>query len=404
MTHLPLAQIESPPPPDAARGWLLLGFGFRPFFLAASIAAVALVLAWLAALHGWLAADVAWHAHEMIFGVAAAVIAGFLLTAVPNWTGEPRIGRVALMSLVLLWLAGRIALWPALVGFAGAPGVALDLAFVPMLALTIAVPILRSRNRRNYGVPLILLTLAAAHALSHDASASRWVEALGVVAHRASVHAVVLLVVVIGGRVTPAFTRNALQGAAVVRAAGARDVVAIATAALALALAALAYAPPALVAAACSLAAAANAARMLGWASLATLREPLLWILHAGYAWIVVGFALSAAAAAAPGVVAPTAALHAFTTGAIGTYVLGMTSRVALGHTGRALVLPRAMLPAFAAVLLAGLARVAIPLLVPTAMALAWRIAGALWCIAFGLYAIVYFRILTSPRLDGRPG
>jgi len=403
MTQPPLAQLESPPPAAATHGWLILGFGFRPFFLGAAIASVASMLAWLAALHGWLVADVSWHAHEMIFGVAAAVIGGFLLTAVPNWTGEPRIGRLALASLVGLWLAGRVAHWPALASLAGAPGVALDLAFVPALALTIAVPILRSRNRSNFGVPLILLALAAAHALSHDASAPRWAEALGVVAPRASVHAVVLLVVVIGGRVTPAFTRNALRGA-VVRPAGARDVAAITTSALALALASLAAAPPALVAVACLLAAAANAARMLGWASLATLREPLLWILHAGYAWIVAGFALSAAAAAAPGVVAPTAALHAFSAGAIGTYILGMTSRVALGHTGRPLVLPRAMLPAFAAVLLAGLARVVIPLLVPTKMSLAWQVAGALWCVAFGLYAIAYLRILTSPRPDGRPG
>jgi uncharacterized protein involved in response to NO len=403
MTNPPLA--HAPPPAGAARaGWLVLGFAFRPFFLAASLAAVVLMLAWLAALRGWIGGDVAWHAHEMAFGFAAAVIAGFLLTAVPNWTGEPRLGRAALASLVALWLAGRLAAWPALASHTGALGRALDLAFLPALALAVAAPILRTRNRRNFGVPVILLALAAVHGLAHAERAPDWVARWGVVAPRASVHAIALLVVVIGGRVTPAFTRNALQGRAAVRAPDARDPVAIASAALALLLASLAAAPPALVAAAGALAAAANALRMRGWATPATRRDPLLWILHAGYAWLVAGFGLTAVAAAAPGLVAPTAALHAFSAGAIGTYVMGMMSRVALGHTGRPLALPRAMLAAYAAVLLAGAARVAIPLLAPTAMALAWQVAGALWCVAFALYACVYFPILTSPRPDGRPG
>jgi uncharacterized protein involved in response to NO len=382
---------------------MLLGFGFRPFFLAAALAAVVLMAAWLAALRGWWSADTSWHAHEMTLGFSTAVIAGFLLTAVPNWTGQPRLGRGGLATLVALWLAGRVALWPALAPHAGALGLVLDLAFVPALALTLALPILRARNHRNYGVPLILLALAAAHGLLHAERAPAWAAALGVVAPRAAVHAIVLLVVVIGGRVTPAFTRNALPGASV-REPGTRDGAAIASAAVALALASSAHAPPALAAVACALAAALNAARMHGWATLATWRNPLLWILHAGYAWIVLGFALSAFAAVAPGNVAPTAALHAFSAGAIGTYILGMTTRVALGHTGRALALPRAMVAAYAAMLAAGASRVALPLLTPSAMALSWQIAGALWCLAFAIFGIVYFPILTTPRPDGRPG
>jgi uncharacterized protein involved in response to NO len=294
--------------------------------------------------------------------------------------------------------------WPALAAQAGPLARALDLAFLPALALAIAAPILRTRNRRNYGVPLILLTLAAVHGLVHAERAPGWAAALGFVAPRASVHAIALLVVVIGGRVTPAFTRNALQGRAAVRAPDARDPAAIASAAAALGLASLAAVPPGLVASACAIAAGTNALRMLGWATHATRGDPLLWILHAGYAWLVAGFALSAVAAAAPGSVAPSAALHALSAGAIGTYVLGMISRVALGHTGRPLALPRVMGVAYAAVLLAGASRVAVPLLAPGAMALAWEIAGALWCVAFAIFAIVYFPILTSPRPDGRPG
>ncbi len=395
--------------PLAARAsaprWCVLGFGFRPFFLAASIAAVALMLAWLAALRGVLALDVAWHAHEMTFGFATAVIAGFLLTAVQNWTSAERLGPAPLAALVALWATGRVAQWPALADLAGSAASALDLAFLPALALAIGAPILRTRNRRNYGVPVILLALAAAHALQHAGLAvPGWVTALGVLAPTAGVHAIVLLVIVIGGRVTPAFTANALKGTAVVRASDARDVAAIASGALALTVASLAAAPPVLVAGAAALAALLNAARMVGWATRATRRDPLLWILHAGYAWIVAGLALTALAALAPGRVAPTVALHAFAVGAIATMILGMISRVALGHTGRPLVLPRGMRVAFAAIVLASLARVAIPLLAPTAMALAWEIAGALWCLAFGLYAIVYFAILVSPRPDGRPG
>jgi uncharacterized protein involved in response to NO len=323
---------------------------------------------------------------------------------VPNWTGRARLGRGALAALVALWCAGRIAQWPALAELAGAAGAALDLAFLPALALAVAAPIVRARDRRNYGVPGILLVLATIHALQHAGSTARWADALGVIAPTAGVHAIVLLVIVIGGRVTPAFTRNALRGTASVRDADARDLAAIASAALALAAAALASAPPMLVGAACSLAALLNAARMRGWESRAALRDPLLWILHAGYAWVIAGLALTAAAAFAPGRVAPSAALHAFSAGAIGTYILGMTSRVALGHTGRALALPRAMCVAYAAVLAAGMARVAIPLLAPAAMALAWEIAGAAWCLAFAIYAVVYFPILTAPRPDGLPG
>jgi uncharacterized protein involved in response to NO len=398
----PLTQIERPA--SAPRGgWLVLGFGFRPFFFAAAMGAVTSMLAWLAALRGWLPADATWHAHEMTFGFATAVIAGFLLTAVPNWTGAPRIGRAGLAALVLLWAAGRICMWPPLAAWSGPAGAFLDLAFAPALALAVAVPILRTRNRRNYGVPLILLALGAAHVLADLRGAPDWAAALGIVAPRAAVHAIVLLVVVIGGRVTPAFTRNALATAAV-RETDARDVVAIASAALALALAALTTPPPALIASACVAAAVANAARMHGWASLATRQQPLLWILHAGYAWLVVGLALTGVSAVRPGLVTPSAALHAFTAGAIGTYVLGMMSRVALGHAGRAFALPRGMLIAYAAILLAGGVRVALAVLAPTSLALAWEIAGALWCVAFGTYVVIYFRILTSPRPDGRPG
>ena len=237
----------------------------------------------------------------------------------------------------------------------------------------------------------------------HAERAPEWAAQLGVIAPRAAVHAIALLVVVIGGRVTPAFTRNALPNASV-RASGARDAVAIGSAGVALGLASLAAPPAALAASACALAALANAARMRGWATRAALTDPLLWILHAGYAWLVLGFALSGVAAWAPGRVAPSAALHAFSTGAVGTYVLGMMSRVALGHTGRPLALPRPMRIAFAAILVAGAVRVALPIAAPTQLAFAWELAGALWCVAFGLFLVAYARILVSPRPDGKPG
>ena len=221
-------------------------------------------------------------------------------------------------------------------------------------------------------------------------------------AARAAAFAAMAIVVIFGGRITPLFTRNALRGRATVRERGRLDdaAVACALALVPLALWPEARAPTAIVA---GLGAALNALRMRGWATRHTLDNPLLWVLHAGYAWAAVAMALWALAAARPDWILPSTALHAVTAGVLGTYTLGMMSRVTLGHTGRPLRAPRPMAAGYAAVLLAGAVRVAGPALAPGA---AWPLhaSGTLWTLAFVLFLVAYAPWLTAPRADGKPG
>ena len=340
-----------------------------------------------------------WHGHEMLFGFAVAVIAGFVLTAVPNWTGHPTPRGLGLALLAALWLLARILLFfgdavPAWLALA------VDVAFLPALAAAIARPLIRARNRRNMAFPVLLLLLAALNLALHlaamgaiDIDPSRIL--------RATIGIVIVMMVVIGGRVIPAFTRNALPDAGVRPIAGA-DLPAIATAAL-YAVAVLVFDDGwalALVAAAAGL---ANFVRMMGWGGLATRRTPILWILHLGYLWIVLGFALSAIAALAPDI-APGAALHAFTAGAVGSLTLGMMTRVSLGHTGRQLAVGPAIVLAYAAIQAGALLRVAAGFVDPASYEACLAVSGLVWSAAFLLFVLVYAPILLSPRPDGRPG
>jgi uncharacterized protein involved in response to NO len=350
----------------------------------------------------WLLA--AWgHAHEMLFGFAAAAIAGFLLTSVPVWTERPPLVGARLAGLAALWLAGRVAF--ALAGTLPAALVAaLDLAFLPLLALAVAAPLLATRQRRNYGFPPLVLGLALANALVHA-------EALGLglglaqAGLRLGVDLVALLVALVGGRITPSFTQNALrrEGDATVvlqrpwaNFAGLAAVVLYAAADL------LVPRTPASGALA-ALAAATLAVRMSGWRTWRTRRDPLVWSLHAGYTWLVVGFACIAAGDLG----APlfwTAGVHALTAGAFGAMILAVATRVALGHTGRPLVAPPGIPLAYALVSLGALLRVLGPVVAP-----AWGVqlvvcGGLLWSAAFALFLAVYAPILLRPRLDERPG
>jgi uncharacterized protein involved in response to NO len=339
----------------------------------------------------------------MLFGFAAAAIAGFLLTSVPVWTERPPLVGAHLAGLAALWLAGRIAL--ALAGTLPAALVAaIDVAFLPLLATAVAGPLLATRQRRNYGFPPLLLGLALAHACVHA-------EALGLhlggaqTGLRLGVDLVALLVALIGGRITPSFTQNALR-----REGDTTPVLQRAWANRAALGAVIVYAAVDLVAPRtpasgllAALAAAALAARMSGWRSLRTRRDPLVWSLHAGYAWLVVGFACIAAGDLG----APlfwTAGVHALTAGAFGAMILAVATRVALGHTGRALVAPRGIPLAYALVSLGALLRVLGPVVAP-----AWSVhlvvcGGLVWSAAFALFLVIYIPILLRPRVDGRPG
>jgi uncharacterized protein involved in response to NO len=382
--------------------------GFRCFFLAAGLFAVLQLGAWLLALAGLVPqpgpfAPTLWHGHEMVFGWAAAAIAGFLTTAVPVWTGTPPVAGRPLAALLALWLAGRAAvaagsfLPPAAVAAA-------DLAFLPALTAVVAARILPARQARNVPVVVLLGVLALANGAVH-AAAWRGELLLAATALRAGIHAAVLLVVIVGGRITPAFTRTAFARRGV--EAPVRTPAALEQAVLpAVALAALAdlLSPGNLASgAACALAALVVAARMAGWQTRRALADPLVGSLHAGHAWIAVGYGALGATDLGLLALPRTTALHGLTAGAMGAMILAVMTRVGLGHTGRPLVAPRGIPLAYALVSAAALVRVTGPL-VPAWTRASLFASGALWVAAFALFSAIYWPILTRPRPDGRAG
>lgn len=397
MAVLHIEDLKQRPP---LTGWAPFALGFRPFFLSAGIYAVLLMALWLLVLRGVLTPGelppAVWHGHEMLFGFAVAVIAGFLLTAAQNWTGIRTPSGRPLAALFLLWLAGRLAFLvpgmpPALVA-------GIDLAFLPVLALTLALPILKAKQLHNYPFPFMLLALAVANALVHA-------EALGLsgtarLGLHLAVYVVVVMITLMGGRVIPSFTDNKLQ----TRARRWKTVEWLVPAVTVGALIAALLAPDSRVTALlAAIAAALHAIRLVGWYTPKLWSVPLLWILHLGYAWIAFGFALLALSAAG---LSPAAvnALHAFTVGGIGVLTLGMMARVSLGHTGRLLEPAPVMTRAFVLINLAALIRVTLPLFFPGVYMQIMTAAGLAWVAAFGLFAWVYAPMLLRPRVDGKPG
>ncbi len=379
--------------------------GFRPFFLLAAVFAAAIVPIWILIVLGTLPPSVyfdgtTWHAHEMIFGFAVAVIAGFLLTAVGNWTERETLVGAPLLALAALWMAGRFVILLAAVLPRGVVA-AVDLAFLPALGVVLARPLVATRNRRNFVMLLLVAGLFAANLVAH-------LEALGLTplgaARRAcwvAVDLVVVMMLVMAARVVPMFTRNA-TGSKSIHTYPALEVAAPALAG-ALAVIDALFWQSAATAIVAGLAALATFARAARWGTVATARHPLLWILHAGHAWIALGLALRALSFVWP-VASGSLAIHALTVGAIGSLTLGMMARVSLGHTGRALGAGKTITAAFALVTLAAVARAIVPIFAPARYLLLLEIAASLWSVAFLLYLVVYVPILVSPRADGKAG
>ena len=379
--------------------------GFRPFFLLAAAFAVAIVPIWLFVLGGVVRPGAyldptIWHAHEMIFGFVVAVIAGFLLTAVGNWTQREPLTGAPLLALSALWLLGRIAMLFAGALPGGVPAI-VDLAFLPLLMVALARPLVATKNRRNLVMLAVLGALFGANLVVH-------LGALGALqagsARRAclvGLDVVVLLTLIIAGRVFPMFTRNA-TGVASIRSIPSLDVLTVAAMAVLTVVDVLAP-EGRLAPIASGLVGASAAARAVHWGARHTLRQPLLWVLHAGYAWLTLGLLLRAVAGSG-GAVTGSLATHALTVGAVGSLTLGMMARVGLGHTGRPLVVSRAILWAFAAVNGAAVARVFVPLLAPSWYFAALLAAGTLWTIAYLVFLVVYTPILMTPRSDGKAG
>lgn len=382
-------------------------YGFRPFFLAAGLAAVLAIGAWAgivatgAAPFGELPPSL-WHGHEMLFGFVGAAVAGFLLTAVPSWTGSRGFAGAPLILLAAAWLAGRIAFASA--GLLPWPVVAAaELAFLPLLAFLIGRVLLRERNR-NFPMLVIVLLLWGIDAWYLEAL-RRGDPVLASRALAAGIGVVLLLVTIIGGRIVPSFTANALRRrglAADIRSHAPLE--ALVVGAMALSVLVDAVLPRSGAAGAvAAVAAVAQAARLSGWRSLRTLDEPIVWVLHAAYAWLPLGLALKAVHLLA-GSAWAAHWLHALTIGGAATMILAVTTRAALGHTGRPLVVPRSIAVAYGLLVLAALVRVFGPALWPGDYLATIEAAALLWIAAFGIYTVVYAPILTRERADGKPG
>ena len=354
---------------------------------------------WVAQYAGVLPAHYArsplWHGHEMLFGYTLAVITGFLFTAGRNWAGQPTPTGATLAAFALLWIAGRILVFTP---FAIAAAL-INAAFPMAVAAALAIPLAKSRNRRNYFFVALLAFLGAAVLAMHLS----WIGVL-VWPERASLQVglgiVLFIIVVMGGRVIPMFTNNGIP------AAGATRQPIVERLALGSVLALLGadilQAPAAVIAIIALFALFAHAARLWLWKPWRTLGTPLVWVLHAAYAWIVIYLGLRALAAF--GLVGESLAVHALTIGAIGGMTIGMMTRTARGHTGRLLLADNFEVACYVLVQCAALIRVFGGMVLPDAYRLTIIGSGICWSAAFALYAIRYWPILSRARLDGKPG
>lgn len=387
---------------DRRRAWdgpPFLSAGFRPFFLGAAVWAALAMALWIPALTGALElptrlAPVDWHVHAMLFGYVPGVLGGFLLTAIPNWTGRLPVVGWPLAGLVLVWIAGRIAVTGS--ALVAAPvATAIDLAFLPLLAAVAAREIAAGRNWRNLPVLGAVMLLALGNLVFHiEARSGAAAQGFGV---RIGLATTVFLVLLIGGRIVPSFTRNwlAQRGTGRLPAPlGRFDAVALGAGAAALV--GWTVAPESSVTGVLCLAAGALHLLRLGrWSGWRTTREPLVAILHVAYLFAPLGFLLFGAStlgAAVP----PSAAVHAWTAGLVGTMTLAVMTRASLGHTGRRLTAGWRTTAIYAAVVTAATLRV-VSALAPQDSALL-AVSGVLWVAAFGGFTVAFWIVLTAPR------
>jgi uncharacterized protein involved in response to NO len=388
----------------------LWALGLRPFYLLAAIFALAAVPVWLASYVGLLQWNgylhgPAWHSHEMIFGFAAAVICGFLLTAVRNWTGQPTLSGAGLAALAALWLMARLAV---LTGPAALAAI-IDSAFLPALGIAVAIPIRRSRNVRNYKILLLLAALSAVNILYHLSWSGVLPGEISQLAIRVALDLITLLMAIVAGRVIPAFTANAVPSA---HPRHNKGVEVVALGSLLLILVGDIAGPWASLGFSLrysggwglllALAAVAHGIRLWLWEPQRTAHNPLLWMLPVAYSWIPISLALRAAGEFSG--VPAAAAIHSLTLGAISSLMLAMMARSALGHTGRELRAGWIEISAFLLIQLAAFIRVAATLIPPVYYRDSVILSGTLWSLAFALFLSRYWGFLTRRRIDGRPG
>ena len=391
-------QIDEPAP-AVPRGWALWNLGFRPFYLAASFFAALSIALWACEYAGWLPGSYMQtpfrHAHEMLFGYTLAVVAGFLLTAARNWTALPTPTGRTLAAIVALWIAGRVMV---LTPFEVASAL-VNAAFPWAVAVGIGVPLVKSGNRRNYFFIVLLVALGGVELLAHAAELD-WIHLPGTWGLQLGLELVLFIVVVMAGRVVPMFTNNGVPGAGASRNPVVERVALGSI--LALIAADVAGLEGRFLEALLAIAAIAHLVRWLLWHPWRTLGTPLVWILHLAYAWVPIYLVLRIFAL--EGAMAPPWALHALTIGVIGGMTIGMMTRTARGHTGRALRADRFEVAMYVLVQLAAVARVFGPLVAGSAYIATIVTAAVLWASAFGLYTVRYWPVLTRPRADGKPG
>ncbi len=382
----------------------LFRLGFRPFFLLGALFSCLAMLGWLGQLNNWFALPgignpIWWHAHEMLFGFGAAIVAGFLLTAVQNWTAHPGVRSWPLALIVGLWVLPRCLLpW---LGEGNLILMALDLAWLPLCAWFLAKPVIMTRQWRNlFFVPLLLIMTLL------NGASWLWRDEWSAVEHLliTTVLLFTTLIAVMGGRVIPFFTaRGTGQEKAPPSPWLERGALASLWLILLLWLLPDSWTNSLYMVPLYIVAAGLHLGRQLRWRPGTTLAQPLLWSLHLAYLFIPLGLlALAAQAAGLP--LSLSLASHLLSAGCMGTMILGMIARVSLGHSGRALHVGRRITLAFALVILSAFMRVLLPLYWPSLTLTGWNLSGWSWIAAYGLFVWVYTPILTRPRADGRPG
>jgi uncharacterized protein involved in response to NO len=377
---------------------VLLSYAFRPFFLLNGVFAMLIVFLWVMTIHGagLPGATPYWHSHEMLIGFAMAAVAGFSLTAVANWTGRPAIKGMPLALLLLCWLAGRLAMslspWlPASLVFL------LDMLFPLLLGYLLSREIIAGRSRRNYPLIAIVFTIAGLNAL-YQLGAGMWIPGVDRLAIYLLIHTILLLVVIIAGRIVPNFTANWLRQQGQDQFPVNNDTINKAALSLTIVVGLSASFLPAhpVTGVLAFVAALVHGFRLSRWKGLATVSNPLLFVLHVAYLWLVVAYVLLACASFG-WIFSSSAALHALTMGAISFMVLAVTTRVALGHTGRPLQAARLTVLAYWLLMLAILIRVLGPLSDQDYLMMI-DLSATAWIGAFAIFTWVYWPILSRPK------
>lgn len=394
--------IEEPGNKNNKNAFSLFALGFRPFFLLAAFFSPLLISLWLFQFSGKVTlsnyyTSVAWHAHEMLFGYTVAVIAGFLLTAVGNWTGFKMINGWRLVLLSFVFILGRLS--PLIAGLPHWFIALADLAFIPLVALIIAIPVIRAKQWANIVFVPLLLLMAMANLLVH-LSALELISVSIVTGSRMMMYLVILLIVIMGGRVIPFFTERGVTNVTTKKWTWVEYLSPVSI--VLLATSDIIYGDMALTGYLAVLAALVHAVRLVGWYSNKIWQVPLVWILQVAYSWFIIGFIIKSLA-----IINLNESLfsyHAFTVGGIGIMTLGMMARVSLGHTGRDMKINKWMILSFIIINIAAIVRVILPIFIQENYLLFIQVAGWMWTLAFVIFVVVYTPMWIRPRVDGREG